>query len=129
MSQVETTKFKLMDSFCYKKDVLIDILADRISCDFKLQKDNAKWRIIHSTKLAKEFFKCDFTVNSIIFVIGQKIGLYITPENLRKCNTVDDVFKLLLRARDDWNKAVKMWKEECKKVLDELNIETKDVDW
>lgn len=120
MSQVVTTKFKLIDSLCYKKDVLIDILADRISHDFKMQKDQARWRIIHSTKLAKEFFKYDFTVNSIIFVIGQKIGLYITPENLRRCNTVDDVFKLLLRARDDWNEGVKMWKEECNKVLEKI---------
>ena len=72
MKQAVTTKFKLMESVQYYKEPLIDILADRISSDFKMQKDNARWRVIHSTKLAKDFFKYDFTVNSIIFLIGQK---------------------------------------------------------
>ena len=107
MSQVETTKFKLMDSLYYFKDSLINILADRISSDFNMQKDNARWRVIHSTKLAKEFFKHDFTVNSIIFVIAQKTGLYIRPEDLRTCNNVDDILKFMKKADDAWKAIIK----------------------
>ena len=118
MSQVVTTKFKLMDSIQYYKEPLIDILADRISSDFKLQKDNARWRIIHSTKLAKEFFKTDFTVNSIIFVIAQKTGLYLKPEDLRTCNNVDDILKFMKKADDAWKRLL----EERKRIINEFIV-------
>lgn len=118
MSQVVTTKFKLMDSLQYYKEPLIDILADRISSDFKIQKDNAKWRIIHSTKLAKEFFKYDFTVNSIIFLIAQKTSIYLHPYDLRKCNTVDDILKYMKKAKDAWMALL----EDRKKLMDKFII-------
>ena len=100
MSQVVTTKFKLMDSLYYFKDSLIDILAERAKRDFNIQKDNARFLIIHSTKLAKNFFKYDFTVNSIIFSIGQRTGLFLHPDDLRKCNNVDDILKCMKKADD-----------------------------
>lgn len=118
MKQEETTKFKLMDSVQYYKEPLIDILADRISSDFKIQKDNARWRIIHSTKLAKEFFKYDFTVNSIIFVIGYKTGLFLHPDDLRKCNTVDDILKYMKKAKDAWMALL----EDRNKIMDKFII-------
>ena len=118
MSQVVTTKFKLMDSIQYYKEPLIDILADRISHDFKTQKDQARWRVIHSTKLAKEFFKYDFTVNSIIFVIAQKTGLYLKPEDLRTCNNVDDILKFMKKADDAW----KWLLEERKRIINEFIV-------
>jgi hypothetical protein len=133
MSQVETTKFKLMDSLYYFKDSLINILADRISSDFNMQKDNARWRVIHSTKLAKEFFKHDFTVNSIIFVIAQKTGLYIRPEDLRTCNNVDDILKFMKKADDAWkaiikererllNKFISKWSEKNSDFIQQESI-------
>ena len=114
----EMKKFKLMDSIQYYKEPLIDILADRISHDFKTQKDQARWRVIHSTKLAKEFFKYDFTVNSIIFVIAQKTGLYLKPEDLRTCNNVDDILKFMKKADDAWKRLL----EERKRIINEFIV-------
>ena len=114
----EMKKFKLMDSIQYYKEPLIDILADRISHDFKTQKDQARWRVIHSTKLAKEFFKYDFTVNSIIFVIAQKTGLYLKPEDLRTCNNVDDILKFMKKADDAWKRLL----EERKIIINEFIV-------